>query len=359
MLTSDFDYDLPAELIAQEPPAERTDARMLVVDRAAGTLTHAGVRDLPNWLRAGDLAVLNDTRVFPARIQGRWADSGGQVELLLVEPADGAGGPAGSPAIEATRWECLCGSGRRARVGQRAIFAEGTLLAELLQVQGGGRVTVQFVSEQPLMALLEAHGGTPVPPYIRRTAADGRQTLDRARYQTVYAARTGAVAAPTAGLHFNAELLARLTAGGIAQAFVTLHVGPGTFQPVQSETVEAHRIAPERYDVPAATAEAVAACRARGGRILAVGSTSVRALESMARLPGAPCACSGRSDLFIHPPFRFACTDRMLTNFHLPRSSLLMMVAALAGHERIMAAYREAVRARYRFYSYGDCMLIV
>jgi S-adenosylmethionine:tRNA ribosyltransferase-isomerase len=348
MLTSDFDYDLPPELIAQEPPAARDAARMLVVERASGRLTHATIGDLPAWLDPGDLAVLNDTRVFPARLNGAWSDTGGRVELLLVE-AEGDAAPAAREAV----WRCLCGSGRRVRAGLQAHIGE--IAAQVLGVDPGGRVRVRLTASAPLADAIERLGCTPLPPYIRRAADDPRGRADRERYQTVYAVRNGAVAAPTAGLHFTPALFDALAARGVERAFVTLHVGPGTFAPVTAERIEDHHPDEERYDVPAATATALGACRSRGGRVLAVGTTTVRTIETFA----ARGAATGRTDLFIRPPYRFAWTDRLLTNFHLPRSTLLMLVAAFAGTDLVRAAYREAVARRYRFYSYGDCMLCV
>ncbi len=361
MLTSDFDYELPPELIAQEPPATRGDSRMLVLDRATGTVTHSHIRELHRWLRPNDLMVMNNTRVFPARLQGNWKDTGGRVELLLIEPVDEYGNVIpGDVHGDETRWACICGSGRPPRPGQIASFASGEIRAEIIDAPGGGNVVARFESDGPLLTVLERDGAVPVPPYIHRANGDlAHAALDRDRYQTVYAAHTGAVAAPTAGLHFTPDILDDLKTRGIDRAFVTLHVGPGTFKPVKADTVEEHVIDPERYAVPQETADAIRACRAANGRILAVGSTSVRTLETMARMPDAPCACEGRSGLYIYPPFDFACVDLMLTNFHLPKSSLLMMVSALAGREHVLAAYREAVRERYRFYSYGDCMLII
>ena len=359
MLTSDFNYDLPPELIAQEPPAERGTSRMMVLHRGDGRLEHRSVADLPEYLRADDLLVLNDTRVFPARIQGVWSDTRGALELLLLEPQPLPAG-AGGGVRETVCWSCITGSGRPIRAGQKAAFAEGQLEAELVARRDNGTWTVLFRSEAPLMELLDRHGLTPVPPYIHRHG-DGRQArLDRERYQTIYARETGAVAAPTAGLHLTEALFAALEAKGVRRAAVTLHVGPGTFKPVKAATVEAHRMDPERFSVPQATADAVAACRATGGRVVAVGSTSVRTLETVAAAhEGRVVAASGASSIVIAPPYRFRVADAMLTNFHLPQSTLIMMVSALVGRERILDAYREAVRERYRFFSYGDCMLIV
>jgi len=358
MLTSDFDYELPQELIAQEPPAERGTSRMMVLHRADGRLEHRSVSDLPDYLRAEDLLVLNDTRVFPARLQGVWADTGGALELLLLEPLPVPAGASG--AAELCCWSCISGSGRRVRPGQIARFAEGRLEAEILERTGEGTCRALFRSEEPLMTILDRFGLTPVPPYIHRSGDARQARLDRERYQTIYARETGAVAAPTAGLHFTDAIFAALDAKGVRRAAVTLHVGPGTFKPVKADTVEEHRMDPERYSVSQVTADAVAACRARGGRVVAVGSTSVRTLETVASANGGQViAASGASSIFIYPPYRFQAVDAMLTNFHLPQSTLIMMVSALVGRERILAAYREAVRERYRFFSYGDCMLIV
>ena len=361
MRTSDLVYDLPLELIAQEPPAERTAARMLVLPRTTGAWQHRTILNLPEYLRPGDLLVLNNTRVFPARLLGVWADTGGAVELLLLERVDRPDRTdLPDRADHSETWPCICGSGRRARAGQRAVFAGGGVAAEFLEAKGGGRVVVRFTANRPLAEMLEVHGLVPVPPYIRRSAADPRAPVDRDRYQTVFASETGAVAAPTAGLHFTPELLTTLQQQGVEHAFVTLHVGPGTFQPVQTDTLEEHRMESERFFVPDDTARAVAECRQRGGRVVAVGSTSVRTLETVAAAnDGRIIACQGRTEIFIRPPYTFRAVDALLTNFHLPRSTLLAMVAALAGQENILAAYREAVAQRYRFFSYGDCMLIV
>jgi S-adenosylmethionine:tRNA ribosyltransferase-isomerase len=361
MQTADYDYELPADLIAQHPAPERSGARMLVLDRAASAPHHGRFVDLPTYCHAGDLVVVNDTRVFPARLLGHWSDTGGKVELLLLERQPAAVAASGEVGEE--HWTCLCGSGRRARPGLRATFGAGGLVAEITREAGeDGTVGVVLRGREGTIGeLIERHGRTPLPPYISRPADDPADRRDDgARYQTVYARETGAVAAPTAGLHFTPEVFAALRRREVAVATVTLHVGLGTFRPVQVERVEDHVMHDERYVVPEATAAAIRACRRGGGRILAVGSTTVRTLETMAaEHGGAAVACAGRSRLFIREPYSFCFTDRMLTNFHLPRSTLLMMVAALAGRERILAAYREAVVRRYRFFSYGDCMLIV
>ena len=359
MKTSDFHYDLPQELIAQEPPAERGQSRMMVLHRQDGRLEHRHIADIVDYLDANDLLVVNDTKVFPARIKGQWSDTGGALELLLLEPLPVPGERVGA-AEEVTCWSCISGSGRPVRAGLRARFAEDHLEAEILEKTGEGTCRVLFLADGPLMGILDRYGLTPVPPYIHRSGDPRQARLDRERYQTIYAREVGAVAAPTAGLHFSEAILQRLAEKGVQRASVTLHVGPGTFKPVKCETVEDHRMDAERYTVPEETARAIAACRARGGRVVAVGSTSVRTLETVAAAhDGTVVAEHGSSSIFIYPPFTFRVTDVMLTNFHLPQSTLLMMVSALAGRERILSAYQEAIRERYRFFSYGDCMLIV
>ena len=340
MLTADFDYELPEELIAQTPPAVRGTSRMMVLDRAKDGVEHRHIADIVDYLRPGDLLVLNDTRVFPARILGAWADTGGAAELLLTDCDEEE-----TPDRHVSLWRALCRSGRRARVGHTIRLAEGHLLADVLECGDEGRTRVRLTADAPLMDILARHGLTPVPPYIHRDPDDPEMArLDRERYQTVYAREVGAVAAPTAGLHFTDALLADLEARGVRKA----------------ERIEDHRMDAERYHVPQATADLIRQTRAAGGRVVAVGSTSVRTLESVAAAHGGQIVpCSGESTAFIYPPYRFLAVDAMLTNFHLPQSTLIMMVSALAGRDRILAAYREAVRERYRFFSYGDCMLIL
>lgn len=332
---AEFDYPLPEGAIAQHP-APRGASRLLALDRE-GRERHRRVRDLPALLRPGDLLVVNDTRVIPARVFAR-RPGGGRVELLLVERRD------------AEQWEALARPGRRARPGALLELAPG-LTAEVVETAPTGRRLVRF--SEPIEPHLERLGHVPLPPYIRRDD----EPEDRERYQTVYARRPGAVAAPTAGLHLSEELLAALAAAGVERAAVTLHVGPGTFKPVTAERVTAHRMESERYEIDEAAAQAVRRTRARGGRIVAVGTTVVRALESSAARRGEVAADSGATDLFVTPGFRFRAVDVLLTNFHLPRSTLLLLVAAFAGRERVLAAYTEAVAAGYRFYSYGDAML--
>ena len=348
MKTSDFDFDLPPERIAQEPAERREDARMLVLRRAGGALEHRRAGDLPAFLAPCDVLVVNNTRVVPCRLYGRKEDTGGRVEVFFLEPA-GEG-----------CWSVLLHASRPPRPGARLRLGSGRLRATVLETGAGGRSTVRVEGEAPLEEVLEAEGRTPLPPYIRRAPHDrSREAADRARYQTVYARHAGAVAAPTAGLHLSAELLARLAAAGVERAEITLHVGLGTFRPVKTEDPAAHTMEEERYDIPQAAAEAIGRARAAGGRVVAVGSTTVRTLETAWRPGEGLSALRGRTSLFIREPYRFTAVDAMLTNFHLPRSTLLMMVCALAGRKRVLAAYAEAVREGYRFYSYGDCMLIL
>ncbi|MBX3028090.1 tRNA preQ1(34) S-adenosylmethionine ribosyltransferase-isomerase QueA [bacterium] len=336
--TAAFDFELPPELIAQVPAARRDGARLLVLGRRAGGLDHRAVSDLPGLLRPGDLLVFNDARVRPARLFGR-IDSGGAVELLVVRAR--AGGV----------WECLGRPSRRLRPGMAVALPDGSR-ATVRERLAPGRYALAF-SAGDVEGLLERHGELPLPPYIRRP--DGPLPSDAERYQTVFARRPGAVAAPTAGLHFTPALLAALAGRGIDRAFVTLDVGPATFLPLRQA---ADGLDGEWAEVPAATVDAIARTRAAGGRIVAVGTTTTRALESAARRPGGLQPGGFWADAFIRPGFRFAVADALLTNFHLPRSTLLMLVAAFAGQAPVLAAYAEAVRARYRFYSYGDAMLI-
>jgi len=348
MKTADFHYDLPPELIAQEPLPERTASRMMVVRRATGEWEHRRVADLPAYLRSGDLLVVNNTRVIPARLFGAMTDTGGQVEILLLEE------------LAPGTWEAMFKASRPARAGTTFRLGHDRIEARIVSVAGEGRVTLALASAEPLPRVLEEEGVPPLPPYIKRNQeGDPRTAEDRRRYQTVYARRAGAVAAPTAGLHFSESLLQTLTDHGVRRAHVTLHVGPGTFKPVRVENIEDHVMEAERYEIAEAAAQAIAETRQAGGRIVAVGSTSVRTLETVAKERGAVMASRGRSSLFIHPPFEFKVVNALLTNFHLPESTLIMMVSALAGRDLVLRAYEVAVRQRYRFYSFGDCMLIV
>jgi S-adenosylmethionine:tRNA ribosyltransferase-isomerase len=343
--TDDFDYPLPQELIAQEPPPSREDARLLVLPRAGGAVEHRGIADLPDLLRPGDLLVVNDTRVIPARLFAR-RTTGGRVEVFLLAPAAAAG-----------TWTALVRAGGSLRPGEDLEVEGAGDAVRLVERTGPGTWLVR-ARDGDLAALMERAGRMPLPPYIRRADADVRDTIDRERYQTVFARAPGAVAAPTAGLHLTPALFDRLAARGIGRAFVTLHVGMGTFKPIETDSVEAHVMHEERYEVPADTALAIARTRAAGGRVVAVGTTSVRTLESAAGDDGVPAVGPGATSLFISPGYRFRAVDALLTHFHLPRSTLLVLVSAFAGRERVLAAYREAAEKRYRFYSYGDAMLL-
>ena len=347
VLISEFDYELPEELIAQAPLAERDASRLLVLDRARAAWRDGSFTQLPEELRAGDHLVVNNTRVFPARLAGRREPTGGQVELFLIEER--------APCL----WETLARPARRLAAGQQLSFGDGRLRAEIVGALDEGRRLVRFDCAGDFDALLEEVGQTPLPPYIKRTANVQQREADHERYQTIYAARRGAIAAPTAGLHFTPRILEALRARGVRVTEITLHVGYGTFAPVRAEELSQHRVAPERYRVTEEAAREVNATRARGGRVVAVGTTSVRALESAAREDGTIRAGAGETGLTVTPGFRFRATDALLTNFHLPRSSLLVLVAAFAGRELTLAAYRHAVAEFYRFYSYGDCMLIL
>jgi S-adenosylmethionine:tRNA ribosyltransferase-isomerase len=338
---SDYDYDLPAELVASRPAEPRDAARLLVVPRGGGRLEDRVFRDLPGLLDPGDLLVLNDTRVIPARLAARRADTGGAVEVLLLR--DEGGG----------RWRAMLDPARRLRPGVRLAF-EGGSEARVEAVHEGGDRTLAFAPGVDVLALAEASGAAPLPPYLRRPA-DAR---DRDDYQTVYARAPGAVAAPTAGLHLTPALLDALRARGVHLAWLTLHVGPGTFRPVRVEAVSEHRMDAEPYEVPAATAAAVGAAWDAGRRVVAVGTTTTRALEAAAVAPGRVREGLGSTDLFIRPGHAFRAVTSLVTNFHLPKSTLLMLVSALAGRERVLAAYAHAVASRYRFYSYGDAMLL-
>jgi S-adenosylmethionine:tRNA ribosyltransferase-isomerase len=347
----DFNFELPSELIAQEPAAVRGTSRLLVLDRAAGTLAHRHVSDLPDLLRAGDLLVVNNTRVFPARLLGRRDPSGGSVECLLVARV--------GAAETGELWEALVHPGQKLKPGARVVFdGERPLYAEILERHFHGRrlIRIWTADGSPVDRAVDAVGHMPLPPYIKRPDA----TSDRERYQTVFAEHRGSIAAPTAGLHFTPELLAALEARGVQRAEITLHVGYGTFQPIRTESVEEHRMDSETFDIPAPAAEAIAAALESGRRVIAVGTTTTRTLESVARQNGG-CIVAGRgtTDLFIYPGFEFRVLGGLLTNFHLPQSSLLMLVSAFAGREQVLRAYREAVANGYRFYSYGDAMLVV
>jgi len=366
MKTRQFWYPLPERLIAQHPAERRGTERMMVLHRDTCVLEHRHIADIVNYLDAKDLLVVNDTKVFPARLIGTWNDSPGAVEVLMVSPAPSAETDAcrdlsSFDVFDSLEWNVMIGSGRPSREGQVAAFGPNReLTATLVKRLDGGLWRVAFASARPLAQLLDEFGRTPVPPYVRREGTEDEERADRERYQTIYAKHVGSVAAPTAGLHFTPEIFAALDAKGVRRASVTLHVGPGTFRPVKTEMIEDHHMDYEAFTVPPETADAIRECRARGGRVVCVGSTTVRTLETVAAAHGGEVvAGSGASNIFIYPPYEFKVCDAMLTNFHLPQSTLLMMVSALAGRERILAAYAMAVRSEYKFFSYGDCMLIV
>ena len=341
--SQDFDYALPPELIAQHPPAERDGGRLLVLERGSGHIQHQQIRDLSRWLAPGDLLVRNVTSVLPARLRGQ-KETGGAAEALLLGEVPGS----------QDRYRALLKARGKLRPGLKLCFARGAELrdAEVVAVAPDGVVTLAFATSEDPYAI----GETPLPPYIRR---DAPEAADASRYQTIFAQQPGSVAAPTAGLHFSERLLEELSAAGVECADVVLHVGPGTFRPPREAELAAGRLHSERFELPQATAERVDRARARGGRVVAVGTTSARVLETCASDAGRVEPRRGETDLFLRPGSAFRAIDALLTNFHLPGSSLLMLVAAFAGRERVLHAYSQAVNAGYRFYSYGDAMLLV
>jgi S-adenosylmethionine:tRNA ribosyltransferase-isomerase len=343
---ADFQYELPPDRIAQRPADRREESRMMVVDRASGGVRHGRFAGLPGELRPGDLLVLNDTRVIPARLFGVKAGGGAAVELLLLRPLEGGA------------WKALVRPGRRLRTGTEVRLPDGAR-ARIAAAFADGTRAVELATPVPVGEYLERHGATPLPPYIQRSGATD-EAYHRHRYQTVFARAPGSVAAPTAGLHFTPEVLAELARRGVESAYLTLHVGLGTFKPVQVEDVTRHRMDPEGYVLETDAAARIQAARDDGRRVVAVGTTVTRTLEHLARAgDGRLKAGNGWTDLFIYPGFPFRVVGGLLTNFHLPGSTLLMLVAAFAGREFILSCYRDAVAAGYRFYSYGDCMLIV
>lgn len=338
---SDYDYPLPPELIAAYPTEERDESRLLVLDGAGG-VDHGRFRDIPEWIRPGDVLVLNDSRVIPARLLGR-KPTGAEVEILLVRQ------DVNRPAV----WEAMVRPGNKVKAGATILVGDG-LEVEVLRVLPSGTRRVRLIAPEGVDAALERHGHMPLPPYIDR--AD--EELDRERYQTVYARHAGSVAAPTAGLHFTEGLLADLAQRGVHIARVTLHVGIGTFRPIDTEDPADHEMHSEWIEITPRAAHTIERARSQGGRVWAVGTTAARTLESAGWSDGSVRPMAGETRLFIYPPFELKVVDGLITNFHLPRSTLLMLVSALGGYERVMAAYAVAVEERYRFYSYGDAMLI-
>jgi S-adenosylmethionine:tRNA ribosyltransferase-isomerase len=340
---SDYDYELPAGRIARYPAEQRDESRLLAL--VGDDLRDLRFRDVVSLFEPGDVLVVNETKVIPARLLGR-KPTGAPAEILLMRPAP--------TQQDSGVWEALVRPGGKLKPGRRVVVADDLEVEVLDSVPGGGRL-VRLITDMTVEEALERHGHVPLPPYLERDD----EPLDRERYQTVYARENGSVAAPTAGLHFTPEILAALEGRGVARAALTLHVGMGTFRPVEAEQIDAHEMHREWYSVPEAAATAVNAAHERGGRVWAVGTTTVRTLESVADERGRVRAATGTTDLFIRPGFEFRVVDCLITNFHLPRSTLLMLVAAFAGYERAMAAYRHAIAGGYRFYSYGDAMTVV
>ena len=340
MKTSDFYYDLPPELIAQTPLERRDGSRLLTLDKRTGETGHGHFYDLPRLLRPGDCLVMNDSRVLPARLLGRREPTGGAAEvLLLVDRGDQV-------------WECLVRPGRKVKPGTRLSFGEGALTAEVLETLEGGNRLIRFDYEGIFLETLERLGKMPLPPYIKE------ELNDPERYQTVYSRQVGSAAAPTAGLHFTRKLLDQIQAMGVSLCYVTLHVGLGTFRPVKEDEITDHEMHAEYCMIPQETADIINRTKQTGGRVVCVGTTSCRTIESWAGEDGTLKASAGWTDIFIYPGYRFKVLDALVTNFHLPESTLVMLVSALAGREHILAAYEEAVRERYRFFSFGDAMFI-
>lgn len=341
MRLSEFDYELPAELIAQEPLAERDASRMLVLDRARQTSTDRAFKDFPGYLRENDVVVVNNSRVIPARLKGKRDETGGQVEIFLVRE------------VEEKVWEALVRPGGRLKQKSRVVLGDGKLTAEMLDEPGSELRRVRFYCEGSFESVLGELGSTPLPPYIKNLS-----DRDRERYQTIYAKERGAIAAPTAGLHFTPAVVAAIEEN-VSLAEITLHVGYGTFEPVRVDDVDQHSVSAERFEISETAAAKINDARSKGGRVIVVGTTTMRALESSTSEQGVIAPTSGQAKLTIKPGYRFRIADALLTNFHLPQSSLLILVSAFAGREFVLDAYRHAVRERYRFYSYGDCMLIL
>ncbi len=338
---SDFYFDLPPELIAQDPLEDRSSSRLLVLDRASGVVSHSVFREITDYLQPGDCLVLNNTRVIPARLLGVREETGAHVEVLLLKRR------------ENDVWETLVKPGKKCRPGTRLVFGDGLLRAEILETVEEGNRLIRFSYEGIWEEMLDRLGEMPLPPYITH------RLQDKNRYQTVYAKYEGSAAAPTAGLHFTSELLERIEAGGVETAYVTLHVGLGTFRPVKEDNILDHHMHSEYYQVSKEAADKINAAKSRGGRVICVGTTSCRTVESAADENGMVQPGSGSTEIFIYPGYRFRVLDALITNFHLPESTLVMLVSALAGRENVLRAYEEAIRERYRFFSFGDAMLVL
>lgn len=341
MKTSDFYYDLPEELIAQTPIEPRDSSRMLVIDRKTGALQHKHFYEVVDYLNEGDCLILNDSRVLPARIYGVKEETGANVEFLLLRH------------IENKRWEALAKPGKKAKQASRFVFGDGIMEAVVTDVTEDGNRILDFECDGSFYENLDKLGQMPLPPYIHE------KLKDKERYQTVYSRELGSAAAPTAGLHFTPELLQKIQDKGIKIGFVTLHVGLGTFRPVKVDDVTKHKMHSEHYEIPEKTADLINLTKAKGGRVISVGTTSCRTLETVAKKEGRICASEGWTDIFIYPGFRFEVLDGLITNFHLPESTLIMLVSAFAGYDNVMNAYKTAVEQKYRFFSFGDCTLII
>lgn len=340
--TSDFNYDLPEELIAQTPVEPRNASRLMVIDRESGDITHDHFYNLCKYLRKGDTLIVNDSRVLPARIYGEKADNGTFIEFLLLEQK------------ENMVWEILCRPGKKAKIGTKFIFGGGKLTAEIIDIFEDGNRLAKFSCDSSIYTVLDEIGQMPLPPYIKEKLENNE------RYQTVYSNEVGSAAAPTAGLHFTTEQLEEIKAAGINIGKVTLHVGLGTFRPVKEENISEHKMHSEHYDLPSETAELINRTKANGGRVIAVGTTSCRTLESVAtKFDGEIKPDEGNTDIFIYPGYQFKAIDGLITNFHLPESTLIMLVSAFLGKDKTMAAYKTAVEERYRFFSFGDAMIII
>lgn len=341
MKTSDFYYDLPEELIAQTPVEPRDSSRMMVIGRKSGEISHKHFYDIIDYLEPGDCLIVNDSRVLPARIYGVKEGSGANVEFLLLRQ------------ISSNRWEALSKPGKKAKVGTRFVFGDGLMTGEVTEVTEEGNRIVDFECEGSFFETLDKLGQMPLPPYIHE------KLTDKERYQTVYSRELGSAAAPTAGLHFTKELMQKLRDKGVNIGYVTLHVGLGTFRPVKVDDVTKHHMHSEHYELPVETAKLINETKRSGKRVIAVGTTSCRTLESVAKKEGCVCPSEGWTDIFIYPGFEFNVLDGLITNFHLPESTLIMLVSAFAGYDNIMNAYKNAVEEKYRFFSFGDCTLII
>ncbi len=340
MKTSDFYYDLPEELIAQTPIEPRDSSRLMILNKTTGEIEHKIFSDLIDYLNEGDCLILNDTRVIPARIFGVKKETGAVVEFLLLNQK------------ENNVWECLCGPGKRAKIGTEFVFGNGQLECTVVDILNDGNRIVEFKCDGNIFAVLDEIGQMPLPPYIKE------KLEDKERYQTVYSEHLGSAAAPTAGLHFTAQMLDKIKAKGVNIGYVTLHVGLGTFRPVKVDDVTKHNMHKEHYVMPEETAQLINTTHKNGKRVVCVGTTSCRTIESVATKNGCICADEGDTEIFIYPGYKFKCIDALVTNFHLPESTLIMLISAFAGFDNVMNAYNIAVEERYRFFSFGDAMFI-